>query len=123
VIALIHRFESMRLVTRVGIDAAVSARQSTVSAILRYVRRGRVHSVATLKGIDAEAIELDVGREAAVAGKTLMEAGIPKGAVVGAILRNGSVILPRGPDVLQVGDRVIVFTLPEAIPSIERIFA
>jgi trk system potassium uptake protein TrkA len=123
VIALIHRFEYMRLVTRVGIDAAVSARQSTVSAILRYVRRGRVHSVATLKGIDAEALEFDVGSEAAVAGKTLRNAEIPKGsAVVGAILRNGSVILPRGQDVLQVGDRVIVFTLPDAIHSIEQLF-
>lgn len=124
VIALIHRFEYMRLVTRVGIDAAVSARQSTVSAILRYVRRGRVHSVATLKGIDAEALELDVGGDASVAGRTLMEAEIPKGsAVVGAILRNGSVILPRGRDVLEPGDRVIVFALPEAIHAIERLFA
>lgn len=124
VIALIHRFEYMRLVTRVGVDASVSARQSTVSAILRYVRRGRVHSVATLKGIDAEALELAVGAEAAVAGKTLAEAEIPKGlAVIGAILRNGSVILPRGRDVLQVGDRVIVFALPDAIRTIERLFA
>ncbi len=124
VISLIHRFEYMRLVTRVGIDAAVSARQSTVSGILRYVRRGRVHSVATLKGIDAEALELHVGPEASVAGKTLMDAEIPKGsAVIGAILRNGSVILPRGRDVLQEGDRVIVFALPDAIEAIERLFA
>ena len=34
VIALIHRFEFMRLVTKVGIDAAVSPRLSTVNAIL-----------------------------------------------------------------------------------------
>jgi len=124
VISLIHRFEYVRLVTRVGIDAAVSARQATVSAILRYVRRGKVHSVATLKGIDAEALELDVGPNAAVAGKTLMEAEIPKGiAVVGAILRNGSVIMPRGRDVLESGDRVIVFALPAAIQAIEKLFA
>ena len=124
VISLIHRFEYMRLVTRVGIDAAVSARQSTVSGILRHVRRGKVQSVATLKGIDAEALELDIGADAAVVGHTLADAGLPKGsAVVGAILRNGSVILPRGRDVLNAGDRVIVFTLPSGIRQIERLFA
>ena len=57
VISLIHRFEYLHLVPRVGLDAAVSPRMSTVNAILRYVRRGRVMTVATLKGIDAEAIE------------------------------------------------------------------
>jgi trk system potassium uptake protein len=124
VISLIHRFEYMRLVTRVGIDAAVSARQSTVSAILRHVRRGQVHSVATLKGIDAEALELDVGENAPIAGQTLRDAELPKGvAVVGAILRNGSVILPRGADVMNPGDRVIVFSLPAGIQQIERLFA
>jgi trk system potassium uptake protein TrkA len=123
VISLIHRFEYLRLVTRVGIDAAVSARQSTVNAILRYVRRGRVHSVATMKGIDAEAIELDVSSGSPIAGHTLADAAFPRDAVVGALVRNGVVILPRGRDVVQPGDRAIVFALPQAIPEIERLFA
>jgi Trk K+ transport system NAD-binding subunit len=33
------------------------------------------------------------------------------------------VILPRGRDVLQAGDRVIVFALPDAIHAIERLFS
>ncbi|HUH12370.1 MAG TPA: Trk system potassium transporter TrkA, partial [Longimicrobiales bacterium] len=39
VISLINRMEYVRLVNKVGIDAAVSPRLSTVNAILRYVRR------------------------------------------------------------------------------------
>ena len=123
VISLIHRFEFMRLVTKVGIDAAVSARQSTVNAILRYVRRGNVQSVATLKGISAEALELSVGPDSPIAGRTLMDAEFPKGAVLGALIRGGAVIMPRGRDVVEPGDRAIVFALPEAIADIERLFA
>jgi trk system potassium uptake protein TrkA len=123
VISLIHRFEYMKLVSKVGIDAAVSARQSTVNAILRYVRRGNVQSVATLKGIDAEAMELEVGKEAPILGLTLAEAGFPKDAVLGAIIRNGTVIMPRGQDIVQKNDRVVVFALPTAIAEIERLFA
>jgi Trk K+ transport system NAD-binding subunit len=31
--------------------------------------------------------------------------------------------MPRGRDVVEVGDRAVVFALPEAIPDIERLFA
>jgi len=123
VISLIHRFEYMRLVTKVGIDAAVSARQSTVNAILRYVRRGNVQSVATLKGIDAEALELRVTAGAEITRRSLAETDFPDQAVIGAIIRRDTVIMPRGHDIVQEDDRVIVFALPAAIPEIERLFA
>jgi trk system potassium uptake protein TrkA len=123
VISLIHRFDYVPLVAKVGIDAAVSPRLSTVNAILRYVRRGNVASVATLKGIDAEAIEFDVTEKTRVAGRTIAEVHFPHGAVVGAILRGDSVITPRGGDEIRPGDRVVMFALPEAIAEIERLFS
>jgi trk system potassium uptake protein len=123
VISLLNRFEYMRLIRKFGIDAAVSARQSTVSAILRYVRRGNVQSVATIKGIDAEALELVVGQNAPIIGRRIAESGFPKHAVLGAILRGHQVIMARGADIVQAGDAVIVFALPAAIPEIERLFS
>ncbi len=123
VISLIHRFDYVPLVSRVGIDAAVSPRLSTVNAILRYIRRGNVASVATIKGIAAEAIEFDVREGARAAGKELRDLRIPRGAVVGAIFRDSQVITPRGPDRVLAGDRVVIFALPEAIGDIERLFS
>ena len=123
VISLIHRFDYVPLVGKVGIDAAVSPRLSTVNAILRYVRRGNVESVATLKGTDAEAIEYDVREGAKVAGRMIQEVHFPHSAVVGAILRQEQVIVPRGGDIIQAGDRVVMFALPDAISEIERLFA
>lgn len=123
VISMIQRIDYMPLVSRVGIDAAVSPKMSTVSAILRYVRRGNVLSVAALKGVDAEALEIDVPASAQVVGKTLHEADVPRGAVFGLILRKDNVILPRGDDVIHAGDRVIVFTLPDALQQVEKLFS
>ena len=123
VISLIHRFDYVPLVSRVGIDAAVSPRLSTVNAILRYVRRGNVASVATLKGIDAEAIEFDVRTDTKVVGREIRELPLPQGAIVGAILRNGQVITPRGRDEIHAGDRVVIFSLPDAIGEVERLFS
>ncbi|CAN5344835.1 Trk system potassium transporter TrkA [soil metagenome] len=123
VISLIDRFDYIPLVARVGVDAAVSPRLSTVNAILRYVRRGTVLSVATLKGSDAEGIEFDVSASFPLAGRPLAEVKMPRGSLVGAIIRGDRVIIPRGTDAIRVGDRVIVFALPEAISRMEALFA
>lgn len=122
VVSLIHKFEYLRLVPRVGIDASVSPRMATVNAILRYVRRGRVMTVAHLSGIDAEAIEFKVEASSAVVGKTLKELHFPEGGLVGTILRGDELIIPRGDHRIEVGDEVIVFALPQAIPEIEALF-
>lgn len=122
VVSLIHKFEYLRLVSKVGIDASVSPRVSTVNAILRYIRRGRVMTVASLTHIDAEAIEFRVEEGAPVAGRTLKDAGFPKGAIVSTIVRGHDIIIPRGDDQILVGDEVIVFALPEAIPAVEKLF-
>jgi len=122
VVSLVHKFEYLRLVPKVGIDASVSPRIATVNAILRYVRRGRVMTVASLSGIEAEAIEFRVERDSRVAGHTLRELHFPKGGLVGMILRGDEIIMPRGDDSMLPGDDVIVFALPEAISEVEKLF-
>ncbi len=122
VISLIHRFDYVPLVSKVGVDAAVSPRLSTVNAILRYVRRGNVLSVATLKGIDAEAIEFDVHPGSRIIGPPIRDLPIPRHAVIGAIIRGREVITPRGSDDVRAKDKVVVFALPDAIGEIERLF-
>ncbi|MEQ9401932.1 MAG: Trk system potassium transporter TrkA [Longimicrobiales bacterium] len=122
VVSLIHKFEYLRLVPRVGIDASVSPRMATVNAILRYVRRGRVMTVASLAGIDAEAIEFRVDAASRVAGRSLRDLHFPKGSVVGTILRDDEILIPRGDDRIEAGDEVIVFALPDAIAEIEALF-
>lgn len=122
-ISLVDRARYIPLVTRVGVDAAVSPRLSAVSAILRYVRRGTVLAVASLKGTRAEGIEFDVSPRFPHAGTPLKDVRFPEGMLVGAIIRGKRVIIPRGTDSIRIGDRVIVFALPESLRRVEAIFA
>ena len=105
-----------------GIDGAVSPRLLAASTILRYVRRGVVHSVVTFSDSDAEAIELDVAQDSPAAGCRLMDINIPKGSIVGGIVRRMTPILPRGDTVIRPRDRIVVFTLPDHITEIENLF-
>ena len=121
-VARLHNPHYVGLLEGRGIDAAVSPRLLAAATILRFVRRGVVHSVVTFSDSDAEAIELDVVADSPVAGLPLMEVNLPKGSLVGGIVRNGAPILPRGNTILRAGDRIVVFTLPEQIANIEDVF-
>lgn len=100
----------------------ISPRVLAAEAILRFVRKGEVIDVALLAS-GAEMIELRVPEQCRVAGRPLSEVGFPEGAIVGALLRNGAVIIPTGKDVLKPGDDAVVFTIEEAVEEVENLFA
>ncbi len=118
-----NRIEYVSLLDGVGIDAAVSSRLIAAGAILRFVRRGRIHSVVTFRDTDAEAIEVEVDERSFAVGRNLVDLGMPRGAVVGGILRRGLTIVPSGATEILPGDRIIFFSEPEAIPVVEKLFA
>ena len=51
-----------------------------------------------------------------------MNLKIPKGAVLGAILRDDELIIPKGNTQIIAGDKVVVFSLPDSFPSVESLF-
>jgi trk system potassium uptake protein TrkA len=121
-ISIISRSEFAPLSEALGVDIAISPRLITASAILRFVRKGEVVAVSLLEG-GAEMIELRVPASSRVAGRPLARAGFPVGAIVGAVMRNGEVLIPTGNDALQEGDDAVVFTVESAVDEVERLFA
>ncbi len=59
----------------------------------------------------------------ALLGKPLKAVGIPHGAIIGAIFRKETFMIPRGDTEIQAGDHVIIFALPEAVGEIEHFFS
>jgi trk system potassium uptake protein TrkA len=121
-IAGVSRGEFAPLADALGVDLTISPRVLAAEAILRFVRRGDVISVALLES-GAEMIELRVPERCRVAGRPLSEVGFPQGAIVGALLRDGEVVIPTGNDVLRPGDDAVVFTVEDAVDEVERLFA
>jgi trk system potassium uptake protein TrkA len=122
-IALVNKPTYLPLMPVIGIDSTVNTRISTASAILRFIRRGSILSVATFHGIDGEVIEFEIKKANKTTGKPLMQLGLPEGALIAAIVRGDEVFVPYGNSKIEYGDKVVVFALPKAIPSIEKRFA
>ena len=121
-IAGVSRGEFAPLADALGVDLTISPRVLAAEAILRFVRKGEVIDVALLES-GAEMIELRVPERCRVAGRALSEVGFPEGAIVGALLRDGDVIIPTGKEILRPGDDAVVFSVEEAIDEVERLFA
>ena len=122
-IARYHRLDYVSVLNETSIDTGVSSRLSAANAILRYVRRGQVHSVVTFQDSDLEAIELQVDAASEAVGKTLAEISLPKSAIVAGIIRNSDTLIPRGQTVIKLGDRVVAVSLPDALARVEKAFS
>lgn len=120
--ALVNKPELLTLAGSLGIDACVSPRLAAAGAILKYVRRGEVISLATIEGSNAEVLEIEVKAGRQVVGAALKTLHFPQGAIIGAIVRGQNYEIPTGDSTLEAGDRVVIFALPGALAKVERFF-
>lgn len=123
VMALIKRPQLLHLLPHLGIDAAISPRTLTASVILKYVRKGKVLSIFEMPESDAETLEMMVTPQSRVAGKAIRDAGLPSGAIIGAVVHQGEIVIPRGDTVFRPDDHVVIFAIPSIIPDLEKYFA
>ena len=122
-IALVNRREYLPLMAPIGVNAAVNTNLITSNAILRLIRRGDVVSLATLSGLDAQAVEYLAHADSRITRKPLSKINFPKGAMLGAVTRGDEVIIPVGDTRVRPEDHVIVFSLPQALPEVDKLFA
>lgn len=106
----------------VGISAGVSAKVAAANAVLRFVRRGAIVSAADFMTGGIEALEIEIMDEAPAIGVSIADLALPDGAVIGAILRSGTAIVPRGSSRFERGDRVVVLSTPDTVGAVERLF-
>jgi trk system potassium uptake protein len=122
-VALVNRIDLLPLAQLLGVSSTFSTRLVVVDRILQYVRKGRVVSVRTFREDEAEAIELVATPGSKYVGKALNDVALPRGALVGAIVRpTGEVEVPGGHSIIRLDDRVIFFCLESVIPRLEKAF-
>ena len=93
VIALINRKSYGDLMQGGQIDIAVSPSYATLSALLRFVRRGDVVAAHSLRRGAAEALELIVHgdeKSSRIIGKPIEQIELPRGATIGAVVRGSA---------------------------------
>jgi trk system potassium uptake protein TrkA len=126
VIALINRSAYVDLLQGGKIDIALSPAHVTIGSLLAYVRRGDVAAVHSLRRGAAEVLELVAHgdrQSSRVVGRRIDEIDLPKGATIGAIARDGEVIMGHHDTVIEAEDHVIVFVIDKKmVKKVEKLF-
>lgn len=111
------------LINSIGIDVALDPRETTVSSIVRHIRRGRVRELYSLEDGKAEVLEIEVIEGSEVVGKTLSSIKFGRGIRIGCILRNENLFAPEETTKLIAGDQVLLMAMRESLQKLEHLFA
>jgi trk system potassium uptake protein TrkA len=122
-ITKVNRFSYLPLMDIMGIEKVVSPRLSAIDSILRHIRRGKVLSLISFKGEQAEIIETVPMDNSAIVFKPLKNIVLPKGVLVTCIVRGERVMIPSGESIINPRDRIIIFAKKQAIPELDKILA
>lgn len=121
-IALVENKEYVHLSQNIGVDTLINKKLIAANNIFRYIRKGKVETIVTLHGVDAEVIEYQVHKSNQLTRKPIKNLHFPKAALIGSVIRNHESHFPTGDFQIEVGDKVIVFALPSAIARLDKLF-
>ena len=116
-IAIAHEAVSVAAFEQAGVDASVNPRAVTAEEIVRFAHDPRTQQVSMLEGNRYEVLDVTLRDTSEYIGTAFKEMPV-RGALIGAIVRNGNALFPHGDDVLQAGDRVIIFTEASNVPRV-----
>jgi trk system potassium uptake protein TrkA len=118
-VAIVHEAASAGVFEHAGVDVTVNPRQITAEEIVRFAHDPRTQQVVMLEGDRFEVLDITTSPGSEYVGLSFREMPI-RGAVIGAIVRDGEAVFPRSDDVLRTGDRVIVFTESRRVNEVEK---
>ncbi len=121
-LALVHRTETTELWGHLGLREVFSPRQLAYQRVREYIDSGYSANIVSLKRGAAQILERRLAAASPAAGVTLAEMKPPRGLIVGAVVREDRVFVPRGKDRLQVGDLVILFVKEDELDTVRLLF-
>ena len=121
-IAQVENSDYVHISQNIGVDTLINKKLIAANNIFRFVRKGKVEEIVSLKGVDAEIIEFELHRDNQLTKHPIKELPIPKKVIIGGIIRNNKGLIPNGDFQMKNKDKVIVFATPETIPVVEELF-
>ncbi len=129
VVTKINRLDYDGVIKRLDLDTVIYPKDIISDMIVRYVRaaerslESNMETLYKLMNGKIEASEFIISQKSTVTDTPISELKIKSDVLIGAIIREGEVIIPRGQDCLLVGDGVIVVSKAMGMSDITDIIS
>lgn len=121
-IALVDKVEYVPLTQTIGLDSLINKKLIAANNIVRFIKKGKIISYSSLEGIDAVVMEFVAQPNSKIVSENIAELDFPKDAIIGGFIRKDQSFIALGSSKINPGDKVVVFSLPEAVSKIEKFF-
>lgn len=116
IVTKINRIDFDEVIEHLDLDTIIYPKNLTSDYIVRYVRAMKKTIGTNLETLyqiikgKVEAAEFIVKEDSALTEAPLMKLRLKSGVLVAAIVRDRKVLVPRGSDIIQKGDSVVIVT-------------
>lgn len=121
-IALVENIDYISLSQDIGIDTLINKKMITINDIFRHVRQGDVAALTSLHGVQSEVLEFIVHSNCSIKEIPVKKLQFPRDAIIAGVIRGETSFIANGETFIEEGDRVVVFTLPNAVHKVEKFF-
>ncbi len=111
--ALVNNPDNESLFNKLGIASIFNITDLLSSLIEQNVVYEDISNLLTLEGGKLSVTQYIIPEDAPAVGKTLKEIDLPLSIVLGGVIRNGDIVIPRGRTKIEAGDKLLIISLPE----------
>lgn len=121
-VAQVENIDYISMAESMDIGCVINKKFIAASHIYQMMLDADVSNVKCLTFANADVAEFTVKADARITHTQVKDAGLPKGATIGGLIRNGEGILVTGNTTIQENDHVVVFCLNMMIKKLEKFF-
>ena len=121
-IALVENLDYVSMAESLDIGTIINKKTIAASHIYQMMLDADVSNVKCLTFANADVAEFTVKEGAMITRAAVKNIGLPKGATIGGLIRNGEGLLVTGNTTIQPDDHVVVFCLGMMIKKLEKYF-
>lgn len=122
VVAQVENVDYISMAESLDIGTVINKKFIAASHIYQMMLDADVSNVKCLTFANADVAEFTVKAGSRITKAPVKDIGLPKGATIGGLIRNGEGLLVTGNTVIQEGDHVVVFCLGMMIKKLEKFF-
>ena len=121
-VAAVENLDYVNMAVSLDIGTIINKKAIAASHIYQMMLDAEVNNVRFLMTANADVAEFTAHPESKVTKKRVFELGLPKGATIGGLVRNGEGHLVSGGTQIEAGNIVVVFCYNVRMEKLEKFF-
>ncbi len=121
-VAEVENIDYISMAESLDIGTVINKKMIAASHIYQMMLDADVSNVKCLTFANADVAEFTVASGSKATKCLIKDLGLPKGATIGGMIRNGEGVLVTGDTLIRAGDHVVVFCLNMMIKKVEKFF-